>query len=173
MNHRGASRSAETPTTCSFSSDITSTTVIVACAIGLAARICLIAVSPAHKSPWDHHEYVRWGNQTLSTGVLSIYSSPPPEGDTYLPDKGRVTIHHREQYVCNYPPLAVYLFACQARLHRAFDELLEHFRSSPSVQVERSSLEESAPKRYNMTELVLAGREPSFRFAPKPMDPSP
>ena len=87
MNHRGAPRSAKTPTTCSFSSDITSTTVIVACAIGLAARICLIAVSPAHKAPWDHHEYVRWGNQTLSTGVLNIYSSPPPEGDTYLPFK--------------------------------------------------------------------------------------
>lgn len=165
MNHRGAPRSAETPTTRSFSSDISSTTVLVAGVIGLAARISLIAISPTHNAPWDHHEYVRWGNQTLSTGVLSIYSSPPPEGDAYLPDKGQVTIHHREQYVCNYPPLAAYLFACQARLHRAFDELLERFRSSRSVQVAGSSLGESATKRDDKIELVLVSNTRRARVA--------
>ena len=90
-------------------------------AVGLGARIWLISVSAHHKSPWDHHEYVRWGNQASADGVLSLYVSPPSENQIDLPDRGRVTVYHREQFICNYPPLAAYVFALLGKTHRVLD----------------------------------------------------
>jgi hypothetical protein len=94
--------------------------VLFSLLLGCAARVWLVWMSPAHKAPWDHHEYVRWGIQASTQGILSMYTSPPPESDALLPE-GRTRIHHRQQYICNYPPLAVYLLRLEGGLHGLLD----------------------------------------------------
>ena len=96
------------------------TLVVVAAVLGCLARGWLIWISPAHKAPWDHHEYVRWGIQASRQGLLSMYTSPPPESDAQLAE-GRTRIHHRWQYICNYPPLAAYLFRVKGAVHGVID----------------------------------------------------
>ncbi|UCG34333.1 MAG: DUF2029 domain-containing protein [Phycisphaerales bacterium] len=107
--------------------------VLFSLLLGCTARVWLVWVSPAHKSPWDHHEYVRWGIQASTQGLLSMYTSPPPESDALLPE-GRTRIHHREQYICNYPPLAVYLLRLKGALHGVLDpERVSNTRSAHFV----------------------------------------
>jgi hypothetical protein len=62
-----------------------------------------------------------------------MYTSPPPESDALLPE-GRTRIHHRQQYVCNYPPLAVYLLRLKGGLHGVLDpERVSNTRSAHLV----------------------------------------
>ena len=98
-----------------------------ACIIGLALvigtllRAWLVVQPPPRALLWDHHEYVIWSRQAVQDGVLSIYQALPPKGELWLADVGRTVLTPNVwggRQICNYPPLAVYVFRIQgAMLH--------------------------------------------------------
>lgn len=88
--------------------------IAAALGVGLVARGCLLYLSPAYSLPYDHHEYVRWSIKMAEDGLATIYDAPPRESKIlFRGDPHPVTLHHKESFVCNYPPLAAVLFWLQ------------------------------------------------------------
>lgn len=94
--------------------------VLLSIALGIAGRIGLILLAPAHGYAPDHDDFVRWGNLSTNAGILALYVEPAPrnpqevhraDGTTYLTERAF-------DRVLNYGPGAAYLIRAEAQIHR-------------------------------------------------------
>ena len=86
--------------------------------LGLAVRIWLVVQPPPLALLWDHHEYVSWSAQADRDGLFSLYQHLPPELSLWVAERGQTMYapaHVETTRVCNYPPLAAYLFHLEGR----------------------------------------------------------
>ena len=88
--------------------------VIVAAALvaGIGVRIALLAVAPRYGFLGDHVDYVCWGRQAVTRGVLNLYRTPPsPCSAVVYPSGGSAQLLNTgSNQRLNYPPLAAYIF---------------------------------------------------------------
>ncbi len=96
---------------------------IAALGIGLLARGELLSLAPRYGFLGDHVDYVCWGRQARTRGVLDLYATPPSTCPAVVYADGApglVATGSRQRL--NYPPLAAYLFWAQGSLLAALDE---------------------------------------------------
>jgi hypothetical protein len=90
--------------------------------VGVAVRAVLLDLAPRYGFTGDHVDYVCWGRQTVTAGVLDVYRNPPAPCLADLAIDGRaqrMTAGTGERL--NYPPLAAYVFAIQGWLLQRVD----------------------------------------------------
>jgi hypothetical protein len=88
---------------------------------GLVLRLALLPLSPRLTYEPDHDDFVRWGIQIVDTGLLGVYTTPPPPRDLrhWDADAKRWVIAQRPMHrICNYPPGSVYLLGISGVAHR-------------------------------------------------------
>lgn len=99
--------------------------LFLALVVGVTVRAWLVVQAPPRALLWDHHEYVIWSAQAERAGVLSLYSELPPEGRIWMASAGR-SVRPAEEWdgrqICNYPPLAGYLFAVEGTVLGLFQD---------------------------------------------------
>ena len=78
--------------------------------VALVLRLALIPTACKHGYLWDHDDFVRWGIQATDSGLLTLYTEPPPmqmirqwNGEDWVAGQRQVA------RICNYPPLSTYL----------------------------------------------------------------
>jgi hypothetical protein len=89
---------------------------------GCAVRVVLLGLAPRWGFLGDHVDYVCWGRQAVTAGVLDLYRHPPEPVATDVFIDG----HPRRLFTgtgerLNYPPLAAYVFLLQGRLLERLD----------------------------------------------------
>ena len=95
---------------------------IAAVGIGLLARGELLSLAPRYGFLGDHVDYVCWGRQARSRGVLDLYVTPPPTCPTVAYAEGVPQVFSTGSgQRLNYPPLAAYVFWAQGTLLAALD----------------------------------------------------
>ena len=95
---------------------------VAAVIAGLLARGELLSLAPRYGFLGDHVDYVCWGRQTRSRGVLDLYVTPPGTCPTFISTVGGpqlVTAGSGQRL--NYPPLAAYVFWAQGSVLAALD----------------------------------------------------
>ena len=98
------------------------TLVLAAFVVGLVARAALLSIAPRWGFFGDHVDYVCWGRQAVSAGVLDLYRRAPGSCPAVLFMDGRETrLDAGSNQRLNYPALSAYVFALQGRLHRALE----------------------------------------------------
>lgn len=87
--------------------------LIVAAALvaGIAARLALVMIAPRYGFLGDHVDYVCWGRQAVTRGVLDLYRTPPSTCPTiaYLSGGSAQRLTTGSNQRLNYPPLAAYI----------------------------------------------------------------
>lgn len=90
--------------------------------LGLAARAFFLWLAPDYGFSGDHIDYVCWGRQAASAGVLDLYRKGPGTCPAeLLLDGGRQRLRAGTGERLNYPALAAYVFALQGWLHGRVD----------------------------------------------------
>ncbi len=90
--------------------------------VGLVARAALLALAPRYGFLGDHVDYVCWGRQAVSAGVLDLYRTSPGQCVTDTLFDGRPErLQTGSGQRLNYPALAAYVFALSGRLHAALE----------------------------------------------------
>lgn len=92
-----------------------STTIVVAaCLVGLAARGVCVILAPQYSYPWDHTCNLAWGEYALQHGPQKLYEyERDPLIVFHLPDprSGELKpIAWRNAHVYNYPPGSAFIF---------------------------------------------------------------
>jgi len=97
--------------------------VTAALVAGIAIRCALIVVAPRYGFLGDHADYVCWGRQAVSRGVLDLYRTSPSTCPTIVyPSGGEAQIFNTgSNQRLNYPPLAAYVFWGAGRTLAAID----------------------------------------------------
>ena len=93
------------------------------CCVSLSALIFRMAILPfasRYGYQYDHDGFVRWGIQATDVGLLTLYDRPPPRWDMQVMKEGQRRItQQKEEHLCNYPPLAIYLLYCSGVVFKA------------------------------------------------------
>jgi hypothetical protein len=96
--------------------------MVLALVLGLAARAALLAIAPRYGFTGDHVDYVCWGREATTDGVLAMYVTPQTPCFAILP-LSQPPQH--EKSGCgerlNYPPLAAYVLWAQQHVLRVLD----------------------------------------------------
>lgn len=120
------------------------TFIVAAFVLGIAARVALLSIAPRWGFSGDHVDYVCWGRQAVSKGVLDLYRHPPGPCPADLFIDGRATrLGAGSNERLNYPALSAYVFALEGRLHRALDpEAVANTFTSRAVYAASTTLAE-------------------------------
>jgi hypothetical protein len=90
--------------------------LVSALVIGAGVRLWLVVQKPPPALLWDHHEYVSWSAQIHENGLTSLYKRMPPDIPMWRGGRATKVVAPVEiTRVCNYPPLATYMFALEGR----------------------------------------------------------
>lgn len=90
--------------------------------VGVLARIALLELAPRWGFLGDHVDYVCWGRQAVTAGVMDLYRRAPGTcpTDAFI-DGQRQRMQTGSNEALNYPPLAAYVFAIQGALLERLD----------------------------------------------------
>ena len=119
--------------------------VLVAIVVaGVATRAALLGLAPRYAFTGDHVDYVCWGRQTVTSGVLDLYRTAPGDCPADVVIDGRIErMRGGTGERLNYPPLAAYVFAMQGwLLHRLDPSAVANTVTSRAVYATSTTLAE-------------------------------
>jgi hypothetical protein len=97
--------------------------IAVSIAVAAALHVALVALAPRYAFFGDHVDYVAWGRQAVTRGLVDLYVTPPsaPRAVFYNADGSTRTLTTGSQERLNYTPLAAYVFWATGHAHAFLD----------------------------------------------------
>lgn len=109
---------------------------ILAGLVGVAVHVVAVQFSPRYGYFLDHDDFIRWSIQATDEGLLTLYDHPPPRWPSrkFVEGQGWITDPRPADRLCNYPPLATYVFWVNGVVFKSVDpDRLINTRASRGV----------------------------------------